>query len=120
VEAVPWWKITREDTGVNEMLRLRTQSAKVVQWRRIFNQGSTPQACGRSTSPLMRAFAAKRGHAFLIGSAAFTIATIPALNASGKASQHSTTTAKSGFFFVKSAKQDAKSFWVIAEVFDWE
>jgi hypothetical protein len=39
-----------------------------------------------------------------------TIAMMPARTASGKASQRSTTSAKSGDFRVKSAKQNAKSF----------
>jgi hypothetical protein len=42
--------------------------------------------------------------------ATLTIATMPARTASGKASQRSTSMAKSGDFWAKSAKQDAKTF----------
>src|SRR5262249_32311206 len=43
------------------------------------------------------------------GSAALTIATMPARTASGRSSQRSTSRAKSGDFRAKSAKQDAKT-----------
>jgi hypothetical protein len=52
--------------------------------------------------------------------AAFTIATIPARTGSGRPSQRSATNAKSADFRAKSAKQNAKSFWSVAEVLDWE
>jgi hypothetical protein len=44
-----------------------------------------------------------------VGPATLTIATMPARTASGKASQRSTSRAKSGDFWAKSAKQDAKT-----------
>jgi hypothetical protein len=48
-----------------------------------------------------------------------TIATMPARSAAGKSSQRSTSIAKSGDFWAKSAKQDAKTvspaFWLSPE-----
>jgi hypothetical protein len=48
------------------------------------------------------------------GYIAFTIATMPARIASGSASQRSATSAKSGDFRAKSAKQDAKTSGTIS------